>query len=204
MIEKRFAHQAVLLNDGTVLVAGGDDPDLVETELYNPATGTWSFAGNIHTQRRAHTLTRLADGTAMITGGIEFPSIGLDSAEIFTPGFAQGMSVDGTGTIASSTGTATFSVDVTGTHGTPTGSLTYSDPNASVSFSRARLRKLTIDGTTATVTGTATLDNGGGKVTFTVTAEDNSPDGSTDTFTISLSNGYSAGGTLTSGDISVQ
>jgi hypothetical protein len=37
-----------------------------------------------------------------------------------------------------------------------------------------------------------------------VSVTDNSSDGSTDTFSISLSNGYSAGGTLTSGNIQIQ
>lgn len=71
-------------------------------------------------------------------------------------------------------------------------------------FFRVRLRKLTVSATTATITGSARLDNGGGNVTFTITAVDSSSDGSTDSFTISLSNGYSAGGTLTSGDVSIQ
>jgi len=48
------------------------------------------------------------------------------------------------------------------------------------------------------------LDNGGGNVTFTVTAVDSSPDGTSDTFSITLSNGYSASGTLTSGNITIQ
>jgi hypothetical protein len=204
LITGRFSHKAVLQNDGTVLVAGGDDPDLVSTELYDPATGTWSSAGNIMTQRRAHTMTRLADGTALITGGIEFPSVALRSAEIYTPAFAQDMSVDGNGTFNSSAGTATFSMDVTGTHGTPTGSLTYSDPDANVTFARVGLRRLIINGNAATIIGTAMLDNGGGKVSFSLTAVDSSPDGTSDTFTIYLSNGYHESGTLTSGNITIQ
>jgi len=203
MVVKRGGHKAVLQNDGTVLVAGGETPSVVSTELYDPATATWSLAGDLKDQRTGHTLTRLADGTTLVAGGNKFPTIALRSAEIYTPAFAQGMSVDGNGTFNSSAGTATFSMDVTGTHGPPTGSLTYSDPDANVTFTRLRLRKLTISGNTATITGSATLDNGGGNVTFTVTAVDNSADGSSDTFSITLSNGYSASGTLTSGNITV-
>ena len=114
------------------------------------------------------------------------------------------MNVNGNGSFNSSFGTATFSMDVTGTHGTPTGSLNYSDPAASVTFARVALRRLVISGDTATLTGTASLDNGGGKVSFSLTAVDNSADGSSDTFTISLSNGYFEGGTLTSGNITIQ
>ena len=204
MVVKRSIHKAVLQNDGTVLVAGGDTPSVMSTEIYNPATGTWSLAGDLREQRTGHTLTRLADGTTLVAGGNEFPTIALRTAEIFTPGFTEAMDVDGSGTFNSSAGTASFSIDVTGTHGRPTGSLTYSDPDASVSFTRVRLRKLTISGDTATLIGSAVLDNGDGNVTFTVTAVDNSADGSTDTFSILLSNGYSASGTLTSGDISIQ
>jgi hypothetical protein len=149
-------------------------------------------------------MTLLADGTTLVTGGIEWPAVGLNSAEVYTPVFAEAMSVNGNGTFNSTAGTATFSVNVTGTHGIPRGSLTYSDPAANVTFVRVRLRKLTISGNTATITGTATLDNGGGNVTFTVTAVDSSPDGSSDTFSITLSNGYSESGTLTSGNITIQ
>jgi hypothetical protein len=48
------------------------------------------------------------------------------------------------------------------------------------------------------------LENGGGNATFTVIAEDNSTDGSTDTFSITLSNGYSASGVLLSGNIVIE
>lgn len=203
LITARSLHKAVLQHDGRVLAAGGDSPDLRSTELYDPVTGAWSAAGNLKTQRSAHTMTLLPDGNTLVTGGIEWPAVGLNSAEIYTPAFAEAMTVDGSGTFNSSAGTATFSIDVTGTHGPPTGSLTYSDPNANVIFSRVRLRKLTINGNTATITGSATLENGGGNVTFTVTAVDSSPDGSSDTFSITLSNSYSESGTLTSGNITI-
>jgi ribosomal protein L31 len=205
MVAKRSGHKAVLQVDGTVLVAGGQDPDLKSTEVYNPATGTWSLAGALTDQRTGHTLTRLADGTTLVAGGNEFPTIALDSAEIYTPISAETMNVNGNGTFDSTAGTATFSIDVTGNgHGIPTGSLTYSDPDANVTFVRGRLRKLTIIGKTATIQGSAMLDNGSGNVGFTVTAVDNSADGSSDTYSVTLSNGYSESGTLTSGNITIQ
>jgi hypothetical protein len=48
------------------------------------------------------------------------------------------------------------------------------------------------------------LDNHGGKVTFNAVLTDNSIDGSTDDFSITLSNGYSAGGTLIGGNITIE
>jgi hypothetical protein len=203
MIAKRSGHKAVLQHDGTVLVAGGQDPGLTSTEVYNPATGTWSLTGNLIDQRTKHTLTRLSDGTTLVAGGLKFPAVTLRSAETFTPTFAQGMRLDGDGTFTTSAGAATFSVDVTGTHGTPTGTLTYSDPDANVTFGRLKLSRLIISGNTATITGKTMLDNGGGNVSFSVTAIDSSTDGSSDSFSITLSNGYSESGTLTSGNITI-
>ena len=204
MVAKRSMHEAAAQFDGSVLVTGGDSPSLMSTEVYNPATATWSLAGDLTDQRTSHTLTRLADGTTLVAGGLKFPSVALRSAEVFTPTFAEGMNVDGSGMFATATGTASFAIDVMGGHGRPAGSLTYSDADAGVSFSHARLRRLAISGGMATLAGSVTLDNGGGIVTFTVTLVDNGADGSMDTFSIELSDGYSAGGTLTSGNITIQ
>jgi hypothetical protein len=46
------------------------------------------------------------------------------------------------------------------------------------------------------------LDNGA-KVSYGVGVTDNGEPGTSDTISISLSNGYSVGGTLTSGDIRI-
>src|SRR5262249_24599579 len=168
MNAERNGHKSVLQNDGTVLVAGGQDPDLKSTEVYKPTTGTWSLARNLTDQRTPHTLTRLANGTTLVAGGNEFPTVALDSAEIFTPSFAEHMNVNGSGTFSSSAGTAAFSMDVTGTHGIPTGSLTYSDPNANVTFARGRLRKLTIFGDTAPLLASPLLDTRPQSLPYTI------------------------------------
>jgi hypothetical protein len=64
---------------------------------------------------------------------------------------------------------------------------------------------VTITGNQATFSGTAKI---GGKhkqkVTFTVNVTGNQTPTTNDTFSITLSNGYSASGNLTSGSISIQ
>jgi N-acetylneuraminic acid mutarotase len=70
------AAPAVLLTNGNVLIAGGSTCDnygncfsLNSAEIYNPASGTFSSAGNMQTERDGQTLTLLADGNVLIAGG---------------------------------------------------------------------------------------------------------------------------------------
>src|SRR5262249_23284670 len=62
-------HTATLLPDGQVLVAGGwggfDRLNTMAllTELYDPATGTWTTTGSLVTPRVFHSATLLPDGT---------------------------------------------------------------------------------------------------------------------------------------------
>lgn len=206
LITKREKHTAVLQTDGTVLVAcgtGGDNGN-VSSEIYDPASGVWSPTGATLDQRSAHTMTYLPDGTTLIAGGFKDNYGELTSAEIYTPGFAEGTRVSGSGGIATGNGSAGFSMDVKGTSGNPIGSLSYTDVAGSVIIPYARLHKLTVSGNTATITGNAKLDRHQGRVSFTVTAVDNGLDGTMDTYSITMSIGYSAGGTLTSGNVVIQ
>jgi len=71
----RFRQSAVLLKGGGVLVVGGADqenPDrlLSSAELFDPATARWLGAGTIGTPRAQFTLTALADGRALLAGGL--------------------------------------------------------------------------------------------------------------------------------------
>src|SRR5881296_1472368 len=84
----------VVLADGKVLTAGGvsrpnnfgaNDLYLKSAELYDPATGTWSPAGDMLTPRSEHQLTLLATGQVLATGG-RFSGALLDGAEVFDPG----------------------------------------------------------------------------------------------------------------------
>ncbi len=91
----RAQHTATLLQNGKVLIAGGQslsptNPGLTSAELYDPATGGFAPAGNMTVQRYGHTATLLSDGRVLIAGGIPSPlplqpPITGASAEIYDP-----------------------------------------------------------------------------------------------------------------------
>jgi N-acetylneuraminic acid mutarotase len=83
---------AVLLADGTVLVAGGADGNsapLARAALFDPASGLWTATGALHTPRRRHTVTVLDDGRVLAVGGTsagaQFPAPALAGAETYDP-----------------------------------------------------------------------------------------------------------------------
>jgi N-acetylneuraminic acid mutarotase len=87
---------ASALPDGTVLVAGGFSaraPNWLSaafptvTESYDPDSGHWSPAGDLHSARAGHTATVMADGSVLVAGGSAGfnDSPALASAEIHTP-----------------------------------------------------------------------------------------------------------------------
>lgn len=66
----RYLHTATLLNNGSVLVVGGYNNGVFTTsELWNPATNTWTPAADLNAGRTRHTATRLSDGRVLIAGG---------------------------------------------------------------------------------------------------------------------------------------
>jgi hypothetical protein len=75
----RGFHQATLLSDGRVLISGGtgelsasDPPDLLaRTEIYDPATGTFTPAGNLQVARVLHVAVLLSDGRVLDVGGVK-------------------------------------------------------------------------------------------------------------------------------------
>ncbi len=74
MATARADDVAALLPNGKVLVAGGINDDnpvdgLATAELFDPATGTFSATGSMHSPRQAFTATLLADGEVLVTGG---------------------------------------------------------------------------------------------------------------------------------------
>ena len=87
MTTGRHSATATVLDDGTVLVAGGQTffalPVLGTAELYDADQGTFTETGPMATPRYNHTATKLQDGKVLILGGTDgFP---LASAELYDP-----------------------------------------------------------------------------------------------------------------------
>jgi hypothetical protein len=88
----RAQHAATLLQDGTVLVTGGQNATnsaIASAELYLPASGSFSStaAGKTLTMtaaRYGHTATRLQSGKVLISGGWNGTTTG-GSAELYDP-----------------------------------------------------------------------------------------------------------------------
>ena len=83
----RYEHTSTLLNNGMVLIAGGENfgiGALADAELYNPTTGTFTVTGSLNTARDSHTATLLNNGMVLIAGGENFSGI-LANAELYNP-----------------------------------------------------------------------------------------------------------------------
>ena len=83
----RWYHTGTLLSDGRVLVAGGwggqgPNSTLASAEIYDPATGTWTFTSDLNNARARYTATLLSDGIVLVVGGNDHGSI-IATAELF-------------------------------------------------------------------------------------------------------------------------
>jgi len=89
----RAFHRATLLADGRVLVSGGfglagtnSFGAVAATEIFDPAAGTFSPAGDLQVARAVHTSLLLPDGQVLVVGGIRgdgrLPS-GIPETELF-------------------------------------------------------------------------------------------------------------------------
>ena len=87
MAEAREVGTAVLLQNGRVLVAGGDNATipLASAELYDPATGTWTTTGSLAEAREFHTATLLPNGKVLVAGGENDEFDSTASAELYDP-----------------------------------------------------------------------------------------------------------------------
>jgi hypothetical protein len=95
----RALHTATTLADGRVLLAGGvsnptegtsgEATPLGSAEIYDPASGSWSAAGEMGAGRIYHAAALLQDGKVLIAGGVDATqassSGGSTSAELFDP-----------------------------------------------------------------------------------------------------------------------
>jgi MBG domain-containing protein/Big-like domain-containing protein/galactose oxidase-like protein/Kelch motif protein len=86
MLTERHGHTATRLADGRVLIAGGANGSgvLNESEIYDPASATFSTAGNLNSARADHSATLLGDGRVLIAGGRDGAG-SLNTTEIFNP-----------------------------------------------------------------------------------------------------------------------
>jgi hypothetical protein len=83
----RSGHTATLLNNGKVLVAGGEvnSTFLASAELYDPTTGTFTATGNMSAARVGHTTTLLNNGKVLVAGGVGNNNVLFASAELYDP-----------------------------------------------------------------------------------------------------------------------
>ncbi|HEX2029268.1 MAG TPA: kelch repeat-containing protein [Nitriliruptorales bacterium] len=90
MLNARTDHAAAALDDGRVLVVGGDagDAAIATAELFEPARGSWSEVAPMRQPRRGHSVTLLEDGTVLAAAGEFFvrgSRTSLASAERYDP-----------------------------------------------------------------------------------------------------------------------
>jgi N-acetylneuraminic acid mutarotase len=88
----RYVHQAALLANGRVLVAGGwsatsnSDVSKASVEIYDPVANRWAAAGPLVTARAEFVMVRLPDGRLLAVAGVDRSYHVMDSAELFDPG----------------------------------------------------------------------------------------------------------------------
>jgi hypothetical protein len=107
----RHGHTATTLADGRVLVIGGENAGgaLNSTEIYDPATRSFAYGGNLSGARAGHAAVRLGDGRVLVSGGGNSTGA-LASTEIFDPATGN-FSSGATMAVARSGHTATVLAD---------------------------------------------------------------------------------------------
>jgi len=95
MSTPRFEHSATLLDDGRLLIVGGQGPPisgssaaLATTELYDPAVDSFRKSNDMTDARFNHTAVKLPDRSVMVVGGAGGTNgdTSLATAEVFNPG----------------------------------------------------------------------------------------------------------------------
>jgi len=100
MPSARRYQAAILLSNGQILVAGGEDSSfssIASAALYNPATGTWQPTASMHESRSNAVAQLLGNGTVLVAGGYDYSNgsfiSSLASAEIYNPSTAEWTSI---------------------------------------------------------------------------------------------------------------
>jgi hypothetical protein len=95
MSTPRFEHTATALDDGRVLIAGGQGPPisgiagaLASTEIYDPAVDSFRKSNDMNDARFNHTALKMPDRSVMVIGGAggQNGDVSLSTAEVFNPG----------------------------------------------------------------------------------------------------------------------
>ena len=88
LAQGRWGHSATLLEDGRLLVVGGNESPsrkLASAEIFDPGASSWSSAGDMAEPRGVgHTATLLADGRVLVTGDSDEAK-----AEVYDPSTGQ-------------------------------------------------------------------------------------------------------------------
>jgi hypothetical protein len=84
---KRSDHAATALQDGRVLVTGGNANTtlLSSTEIYNARTDRWTEAAPMPRARTQHSAVTLVDGRVLVAGGIDAEGAATDTTFIYDP-----------------------------------------------------------------------------------------------------------------------
>jgi len=87
MSEGRYHHGAVTLQNGSILFIGGmgSANELSSAELYDPATNSFSSAGNMAVGRLRPGAALMADGRVLVAAGQDDGQNALTSVEIYEP-----------------------------------------------------------------------------------------------------------------------
>lgn len=96
MATSRYMGSVTVLDNGSVLLAGGWNPSanfLVSAEVYNPATGLFQPTGSLNSSRNKQTAVKLPDGQVLVAGGYNGSSTRHNSTEIYNPSIGNWINV---------------------------------------------------------------------------------------------------------------
>jgi hypothetical protein len=86
LVQPRYGHTATRLNDGRVLLVGGEDRlagNNATCELYDPARNSWKATGSLGQGRVWHKSILLSDGRLLAFGGQDESTNPFSSAELY-------------------------------------------------------------------------------------------------------------------------